>query len=259
MTSSTLKNFQNILETEISNLKGFGDLDQHDFTILSFFRNDELELDILDDLWPKIHHICKNYNCTYEDFSKKIGRPSKFGNSVLIIPGLDPNLGSELVAFFIQKTINAIEGSYPKIMSCPLRILNSFRRFQMRNYLRNQKHANVTQENAQLSKKTKKIKKTDTNTKRRKSVFRLHTDDDDDDDDDNDTLEDDDSVIVTVSIARPLEMKTEQLKYVPTKQVLKRRKIGLAPKYGTRAYKIWYSKKFPVLKPNVNVVDNNKL
>lgn len=255
MTSSTLKNFQNMLETEISNLKGFGDLDQHDFTLLSFFRNDELELDISVDIWPKISHICTNYKCTYEIFTKKFGRPSKFGNSVLVIPELNPNLGAELVAFFIQKTINAIEGSYPEIMCCPLRILNSFRRFQMRNYFRNQKHANVTQENAQLSKKTKKIKKPDTNTKRRKSVFRLHTDDDDN----NDTLEDDDSVIVTVSIARPLEMKTEQLKYVPTKQVLKRRKIGLAPKYGTRAYKIWYSKKFPVLKSDVNVVDNYKL
>lgn len=250
MTSSKAKNIQNILETEISNLKGFGDLDQHDFTILSFFNNDEQPLDILMDIWPEVHKFCVPYKCTYDDFTKRVGCPSKFGNSVLIIPGLNPNLGAELVAFYIEKTINVSdECQYPEILCCPLKILNSFRRFQMRNYFRKQRHAVVPQNDTISIKKTKKSKTTNKKKKSQKT-FRLHS---------NDTNEPaDDSVIVTVSIAKPLEMKTEQLKYVPTKQALKKRRIGLAPRYGTKAYKVWYSKKFPALKP-INVDNKNGL
>ena len=222
--------YQNELDTDISNLKAFGDLDRHDFSIIGFFHNEQKSLDIDKDIWPNVKSICTKWKCDYNSFTSRIGIPEKFDGSIIVISNLNPNLGAELVAFYIKKTIGQLESViYPEIMCAPLKIVTRFRKYQMRQFYNNcklRKHSETKRDNGSgdnnhQNKERKKTKSRDT----------------------------DDTITVIVSIAKPLDYKTEQLVYLPKKNVLKKRKIGKAPEYGTKAYKNWYKKKFPPL-PN---------
>lgn len=220
--------YPNQIDTEISNLKAFGDLENHDFSVIAFFHNEKKILDVDEHIWPSVEAICLKWKCDYGSFTKRLGIPERFERSIIVISGLNPGLGAELVAFYIKKTIGQPESvTYPEIMCAPLKIVTRYRKYHMRQFHNNyklrthseSKRGNGEGDTVHHKKQRKKSKSRDT----------------------------DDTVTVIVSIAKPLECKTEQIVYLPKQNVLKKRKIGRAPEYGTKAYKNWYKKKFPPL------------
>lgn len=242
-----LSTSQSRLETEISNLKAFGDLCKHDFTLIAFFHNSGITINFQKNLWPAVKNICEKWKCDQDKFTRLVGIPKKFGGSVMVFTQLDPAFGAELVASFIKKTIGIKENSkYPEIMCSPLKILVKYRKYQMRkfsehsklNYIAKQQSAkNKDQHLDEKQIVTKKTKEEKQSEQQKVSTGEFSN-------------EERDNIVVTVSIAHPLTRTTEKVEYLPKKNVLKRRKIGRAPNIGTKAYTKWYNAKFPPLPKN---------